>query len=325
MGLGVLPTVARADIYSLTTAQRDYRIIHFSNDGQFVAEYGAGGESAAGLDASSDGWIYYSNNILGGGHITRFRAGRQDHRQQVTPFGPGGSDRFNGPTGLTVALDGRVYAGSNKYYPTGVSGVFRYDPANGSFVPIVAVADTGLSNVGMVAVAPSGDIFLYRHGIGIERYAGDSGELVRLLIPTTTSQRLGDMEFGPDENLYVRTSHGVDRYNPDNGALIDHFVPNGAGGLNGAKDFDFGGDGFLYVNSADSILRFDATTGAFRDVFVAPDQYALAGRGGVREIAYVVPEPGVAEIVVLAAPLLARRIRRRARVAIRGGAALAAA
>jgi hypothetical protein len=39
------------------------------------------------------------------------------------------------------------------------------------------------------------------------------------------------------------------------------------------------------------VLRYDAASGAFRDVFVAPDQYALAGTGGVFQLAYLVPEP----------------------------------
>src|SRR5205085_10105527 len=112
-------------------------------------------------------------------------------------------------------------------------------------------------------------------------------------VPAGPGVGQGDIVVGPDGRLYLATASGVDRYDAQTGALIDHFIPNGVGGLNGASEIAFGG-GALYVKSPAmaSVLRYDATSGAFRDVFITPDQYGLAGTAGPRQIAFAVPEPG---------------------------------
>src|SRR5205085_2496394 len=181
---------------------------------------------------------------------------------------------------------------------------FRYDPADGSFRRVVSIPGATNFSLQQVAVAPGGDVYV-PYGGGIQRYAGETGQSLGVVVPSAVTGAVGDLDFGPDGNLYVATSHGIDRFDPQTGALIDHFIPDGAGGLTAGFDFAFGGDGSVYVNSrsAQNVLRYDAATGAFRDVFVAPDQYALAGQGGVFGIVYAVPEPDVS-IVALFAPAL---------------------
>ena len=295
--------VARADVFALTTPRQMFRIVHFGGDGRFVASHPAGAESSEGIDASADGWVYYNNNLIGSGILSRFRPERPDNRQQLTGFG---EDGFNIPLGVTVAPDGSVYATSNAFNPGGISGVFRYNPVDQTFAPVVVVPDAPDFGIQWVAVGPDGDIYLTRSGAGVERYAAN-GQRVGVVAPV-----VGDIEFGPDGNLYVATPQGVDRYNPASGAFIGRFIPNGAGGLDRVADFAFGGDGLVYVNASDRILRYDALTGAFRDTFVTPEQYALAGPGGVREITFVVPEPA-AVVLIAAAPCLLLRRRRSSR------------
>src|SRR5207247_2467752 len=176
----------------------------------------------------------------------------------------------NVPVGLGSGPDGSVYATSTKFNPNGITGVFRYNPANGSFAPVVSLTESPDPHLGHlnfdVAVARGGDLYLARNGIGVERYNATTGQPVGLVIPAAAlPPGFIELAFGPDGNLYIPGTQGIDRFDAQTGALIDHFIPNGSGGLSGGSNLSFGGDGLLYVNSrgTSSVLRYDATTGAF--------------------------------------------------------------
>jgi streptogramin lyase len=316
---------ARADVYGLVPGGglppfTNQGFATFNAAGEFVRRVPAGGESADGIAVTPDGFVYVAGNILGSGFLDRAGVGNVDSWQVVSPSNA--PTPYNAPGGLAAGPDGSVYATSTAFYAGAVTGVFRYNPADGSFAPVVVNPSPGprpFANFNhSVALSPGGDIYLGRRGIGIERYTGSNGQFVGLVVPSASiGTAAEDFDFGPDGNLYVPTSTGVDRFNAQTGALIDHFIPNGAGGLNGATSLAFG-DGLLYANSpaANSILRYDAATGAFRDVYVAPAQYRLATPGGLGRIVYVVPEPGaIAGLAGAAAALLLRRRRRWQRAA----------
>ena len=297
---------ARGDVYALAnSASGPFGVVHYDNNGRFVRFMPGVIESTDGLTSTPDGWLYVAGNILGGGYLARSRADGPIAWQAVTPVMAG--TPYTGPGGLTTGPDGSIYATSNSFRTNGVSGVFRYNPADGTFTQVVNVPDAASFSLFRLAVAPGGDVYLAHGGVGIERYAAGTGRFDGVVIPQATTGAVRDLDFGPDGHLYIPTPAGVDRYNAQTGALIDHFIPNGSGGLNGATDLAFGG-GLLYVNSAgaSSILRYDAVTGAFRDVYVAPDQYAL-GAAGSGQMTYVVPEPSAAGLLVVSLCLLRRR------------------
>ena len=307
---------ARADLYAVTFGDTGPGLVQYNAAGQLVRRAFAGMETADGLAVTPDGWVYVAGNGVGFGTLDRARVGGPFNWQPVVSFRH--DALYTIPGGLAAGPDGSVYATSTAFHG-GISGVFRYNPADGSFDPVVINAAPAPVPGQLppqnyaVALAPGGDIYLGRSGIGVERYAGATGQYLGLVVPwSAIGQRSYDIEFGPDGNLYLPTQQGIDRYNPQTGALIDRFIPKGAGGLNGATDLSFGGDGLLYVNSpeVDSILRYDAATGAFRDVFVTPAQYQLAGKFGPGQIVYVVPEPGAfAAVAGVAGGMLLRRRR----------------
>ena len=319
--LGVLGTVsaapARADIFALDgTVSFGPGIFRFDRAGRFAQRIPAGIESADGIAVTPDGFVYVAGNGLGMGSLDRARVGGPYLFQNVS--GPLFGTQYNIPLGLEAGPDGSVYATSTRFRQEGISGVFRYNPAVNTFLPVVTI--TGDPPLGVsplnrdVALAPGGDFYLLRSGVGVERYSGATGERVGVVVPAASlPSGTFEIDFGPDGNLYVPSSAGVDRFDPQTGALVDHFIPNGTGGLNGSNSIAFGGDGLLYVNSpaARTILRFDSTSGAFRDVFVAPEQYGLASPFGVGQIAWAVPEPGAAGLLGAAAMVLLGRRRVR--------------
>lgn len=77
--------------------------------------------------------------------------------------------------------------------------------------------------------------------------------------------------LGPDGNLYVGffSSDEVRRYDASTGALLDTFVSQGSGGLDGLSAIAFEGDGSLLVISRATreVLRF-AADGSFADIVV---------------------------------------------------------
>src|SRR4051812_16358831 len=298
----------RADLYALTNAASGpFRVAHWDGNGRFVRNIPGVVESTDGLTVTPDGWLYVAGNTLGSGTLYRQRAATLNGWQAVTPFTPG---PYSGPSGLTTGPDGSVYGSSNAFLGNrnSVSGVLRYNPADGSFRQVVSVTGSSQFSLSHVAVAPNGDIYLAHDQVGVERFAGATGERLGV-IPWSATGPIADIDFGPDGNLYASTSAGVDRYQPQTGTLIDHFIPVGTGGLGTSFDLAFGGDGLIYVNSRsnNSVLRYDAASGAFRDVFVTPDQYALAGAGGVFQLAYLVPEPTSCAGLLASALLLRRR------------------
>jgi hypothetical protein len=231
---------------------------------------------------------------------------RPDNPSASRGAGPG---PLNYPGGMTLGPDGKVYTASNRIRSEGVTGVLRFDPADGSLTTVVTAREPAVdfAFARAVAVGRDGDIYLSRDGIGVARYAAGTGEFVSLVVPPSVD--VLDMDIGPDGNLYLPTAAGVYRYDAHTGARIDPFIPNGRGGLVGVSDLSFGGDGFVYLNDriGKAVLRYDAVTGAFRDVFIGPEQYATGHLGDLRQIVYVVPEPAVLSVAVAALALLVRR------------------
>jgi streptogramin lyase len=162
----------------------------------------------------------------------------QVHRYDATTgaylgdLGPGGD--LDGPLGVTVGPDGRLYVSSEES-----NKVLRYDRQTFAYIDEFIFDDPGTPMV---------------------------DETGGLLGPTTAV-------FGPDGNLYVASfdNDSVIRYNGQTGAFIDVFVPSASNGLNGPDaGMIFGIDGHLYVPSffGDQVMRFDGGSGAFMGVYI---------------------------------------------------------
>ena len=306
---------ARGDLLALGRGGLP-RVLRFDAAGRYAGAWPTGAESTDALGATPDGWVYFADNALGGGQLGRFRADDPSALQFFPEAGGLLDFKYQVPGRLSVGSDGRVYLTSNRFGGAGVSGVLRFDPADRSLRQVVSVPDAAPGGAGHsadVALAPNGDIYLDRAGVGVERYNGASGAWVGLVIPQADLGSAGSsFEFGPDGRIYVPNERGVDRFDSETGALVDHFIPNGTSGLSDARDLSFGPDGLLYVNSFGngSILRFDAATGAFRDTFVTPEQYRQIAPDGLSLLAAVVPEPTAGIFaIVFAGVTLARRRR----------------
>ena len=85
----------------------------------------------------------------------------------------------------------------------------------------------------------------------VRRFDAATGQYLSTFASGNGLKGPGDMQWGPDGNLYVATAYtnSVVRFNGRTGQFIDEFVPDGSGGLNNATGLVFGPDGNLYVTS----------------------------------------------------------------------------
>jgi hypothetical protein len=113
------------------------------------------------------------------------------------------------------------------------------------------------------------------------RYDETTGAFVDEFVPKNTGglYSSGNMDFGPDHNLYVSNglfspknkANNVLRFDGASGALLGDFADSGQ--LTDPRGVIFGPEGDLYVadgNGSGSVLRYDGQTGAFLDMFVPP-------------------------------------------------------
>ena len=158
----------------------------------------------------------------------------------------------NNPVGQEHVVEARVTDGSGAPVPAGLEVFFEVLDQGGNVVASGTSETTG------------GD------GLALFSYSSTA--------PGTHTIRA--WTGGGPAPVLLATGNAPDsvfRYDGQNGAFIDQFVPAGSGGLGLPRDLIYGPDGNLYVNSDafDKVLRYDGTTGAFIDKFV-PD-----GSGGL--------------------------------------------
>jgi hypothetical protein len=230
------PCPTKADLFALGGYGTFSTVAQYDDAGRLVRTFPGTLESNEGLAVSPDGWLYQSGNVLGDGYLIRQRVEDPSVAEGLTPSFGG---IYGNPGGITVGPDGAVYVTSTTFNPGRMTGVLRYDPRDRSFLPVVSLEPPPRKQyfetfARATAVAPGGDIYLLRRGVGVERYSGEDGSLLGLIVPAAGTSP-GDVEIGPDGNVYVTGLRGVSRYDAQSGAFIDDFIPNGAGGLNGAS------------------------------------------------------------------------------------------
>jgi hypothetical protein len=176
--------------------------------------------------------------------------------------------------------------------------VLRYDAATGAFVDeFVPHKSGGLNQPNALVFGPRDhDLYVtsgFYGGPGqvraVLRYDGSTGEFLDRFTPGSLVDKVVNILFGPDGNVYVGiTVEGpgtsrVARFDAATGAYLGDFVAPGSGGLQTLGGMVFGpsvenpGKLDLYVASTrkSNVLRFDGKTGAFLGEFVP------AGLGGL--------------------------------------------
>lgn len=225
-----------------------------------------------------DEHLYVS--VAGLSVVNRFNGVTGEYLGQFIPTGSGGLSR---PLVVVFGPDGNLYVGD-----LGSRSIRRYDGTTGAFidhfVPPGSLGGPGSGDPQIFVFGPDGNLYVASPGLNrVRRFSGVDGSLIDdFVLGTAEAPVVSGVLFGPDGNFYVGMGNGVNRYDGRTGDFIDHFVPEGSGGLSVPVGFVFGPDGNLYVASPGSsgdgsILRYDGSTGEFIDAFVPSSEPNITG------------------------------------------------
>lgn len=261
----------------------------------------------AGLDGplcqrvGPDGLLYVADE--GNDAIVRFNPSTGLKIDTFVAPGAGGLD---GPTSLSWDAAGRLYVGSFN-----TDSVLRYRPDGSPDGVFVGAGSGGLNGPDNGATfGPDGRLYVPSYYSNrVLRYDGQTGAFLGAIGGNISHPRV---ILFKDQYMLVtsETSSSVRRYLLSTGQFVDHFVAQGAGGLNNPTGMAFGPDGHLYVASSTthSVLKFDGSTGAYLGVAVSP---GLGGLSGPVFISFVPGPGGGAAGLALAAWGCSRRRRAR--------------
>jgi sugar lactone lactonase YvrE len=252
---GVLCGSACAD---LIVTQGTLGVQRYTNDGVSLGTLiapGTGGlTDARGVAVGSNGDLFVADfpndNILrfssNGTFISVFASGASVDRPFGITFGTGG-DLFVASAGNTsniARVDGTMGAVINADFTTESGFVlggphflafgtdlavtdlaghlFRYDPVTG-----VGTSGVALDNPSGVTFDAAGDLFVaQRISDNVLEYPSGGGPHSTFIPNGLFAGSPNDLKIGPDGRLYVATSSGIYRFNPD-GTLVDSFGTGG--------------------------------------------------------------------------------------------------
>lgn len=213
-------------------------------------------------------------------------------------LGPGGD--LNGPLGVTVGPDGKLYVACEES-----NRILRYDRQTFAYIDTFIFDDPGtpgdetggLNGPTTAVFGPDGNVYVASFdNDSVRRYNGTTGAFIDVFVPTGSNLLNGPdagMIFGADGNLYIPSyfSHRVLRFNGTTGAFIDTFITNGgitAASLRNPRTvlFRYGCNDLLINNEQNSrVQRYNATTGAYIDriipVVSAPTGMAIGADGNI--------------------------------------------
>jgi len=197
-----------------------HHVLEYTATGVFKTDLGEMDGTPYGVLALNDGSFLVS--IFDSGEGAKGKVVKFTPGAGFTTFAEGGT--LDGPDGLTLGKDGRLYVSSEKG-----GQILRYDLA-GNYLGVFA---TG-SPLGAPNAGPSGTVF------------GPDGNLY-------VAQH--------DTNPVATTNGMVLRYNGTTGAFIDQVVPEHSGGLSGPVGVAFTSNGRLLVTSAatNQVLAYSTT------------------------------------------------------------------
>jgi sugar lactone lactonase YvrE len=230
--------------------------------------------------------------------VARFDWASQTYQPFVTPNSGGLTEARS----IAFGPDGNVYVSD-----LALSVVFRYDGATGA--PLPAPGQSGAVFIpadsrGLDCIAFGADGNLYvstTNSNQILEYQGPAGlapgAFIRVFVSLSDGSAASNLTFGPDGNLYgtvqlsgVPGPSQVNRYDGSTGAPIGTgvFIPNGSGGLLGARTILFDPQGInMYVVATMSpsggpmgqVLRYQGPNGQNPGAYV--EAYITGGQAGL--------------------------------------------
>jgi hypothetical protein len=222
------------DVY--VNINNNWRIFHYTAQGEFIGFFGREGETPAGLAVDAEGFVIVAVNINQNHHVVRY-------------------DRFGGVTaewdgegevgGLAADAEGRSVVAVNinqsyrvvrygqgaEYYPChieecieklGTIVAITADPAGGPLVAVAVAIAADPAGGAVVAVNINNNYYVFRYGVGYELLTG--WEVVAGVIETN------GIAVGPNGTVFVNinNSHRTVAYSAS-GEYIGEFGSEGTG------------------------------------------------------------------------------------------------
>jgi streptogramin lyase len=267
----------------LVSSQNDAAVMRYNGTtGAFLGAFvppGYGGLSIPhGLLIGADGNLLVAS--VDDHSVARFDGGTGEFLGDFIPSGSGGVNR---PVDIIFGLDGNLLVSSEE-----TLSIKRYNALTGVYLgDFVAPGRGGLLRPHGMVIGPDNNLYVMSvdpvmGDSGVMRFDGTTGAPLPapgksgaiFVDPGTLLNAYGELDFGPDGNLYVSNWGGSDvlRIDAATGNSLGEFVHAGDHGLTNSHGLTFGPDGNLYVVSqgTNSVLRYDGLTGAFINVFVPP-------------------------------------------------------
>ena len=174
----------------------------------FVAEDGSGLRRAGDLVFGPNGNLLVCSE--GTDNVLEFDG---DTGAPLGAFASGGG--LDGPTGLTFGPNGNLFVAS---YAS--DKVIEYDGATGGSVGTFASVSYPLD----LAFGPNGNLFVCSYdpynGNGVYEFDGATGAPLGVFVDVGSSR----LAFGPDDSLFLRGSHKINRYLGDSGAFLRQYA-----------------------------------------------------------------------------------------------------
>ena len=192
------------------------------------------GSGINGITFGPDGDLYAT--VWSDGSVRRFDGTTGEPLGSFVSPHSGGLDA---PAGLQFGPDGNLYVAS-----LFADEVFRYNGYTGAFMGVFTEQGY-LDRANQLRFGPDGKLYVSSTAGGqVLRFDGMTGSLIDVFIDDINWPiHIG---FGPDGHFYVTDNEpggAIDRYHGETGEFIDHFIPEGDGGLTYVTGFVWIPDG----------------------------------------------------------------------------------